>query len=84
MPNGGKDYDAKMVFFRGLLNHVRQLHASGKTLILCGDMNVARSEIDVHPKLRDTHTIGQRPEEREIMEALIQTGLIDVGRELEP
>jgi exodeoxyribonuclease-3 len=52
--------------------------------VLCGDMNVARAEIDVHPKERKPRGIGQLPEEREAFARLLDTGLTDVARHLEP
>ena len=33
----------------------------GKLLILCGDLNVALEERDIHPKLRKPNQIGARP-----------------------
>ena len=40
-----------------------------RRLILCGDLNVARADIDVHPKERKPRAIGQRPEERALLRA---------------
>jgi exodeoxyribonuclease-3 len=53
-------------------------------LVLCGDMNVALTDMDVHPKERKPTIIGQRPDERALMERLIGHGLVDVHRKLEP
>ena len=52
--------------------------------VLCGDLNVARTEMDVHPKERKPRTIGQLPEERELLERIISRGLVDLGRALDP
>ena len=84
VPNGGKDYDAKLAFLRALRDHVQGLHASNEHVVLCGDMNVARTEQDVHPSQRDPSQIGQRPDERALFEALIAEGLTDVGRQCDP
>src|SRR5947199_232331 len=62
----------------------RDVHAAGRKLVLCGDMNIARSDMDVHPKERKPGIIGQRPEERTLLEALIAQGLSDVGQQLYP
>ena len=40
----------------------------GRTLLVCGDLNVAREERDVHPKERKPNQIGTRPEERALLE----------------
>lgn len=82
VPNGGKDFPAKMDFLRELVHWGKELAARGS--IICGDMNVARSEIDVHESQRNTRVIGQRPDERELFEKFFQAGLVDVGRKLYP
>jgi len=47
-------------------------------------LNVARAEIDVHPKERKPRTIGQLPEERALFAQLLDRGLVDLGRTLDP
>ncbi len=84
VPNGGKDYGAKLQFLQGLRDHVRAAHAAGDRLVLCGDLNVARTDRDVHAKERKLGAIGQRPDERELFEAILDLGLVDVGRALHP
>ena len=84
MPNGGKDYDAKIAFMKEMVKYTAAAQAAGERLIVCGDMNVARTDRDVHPSQRKPNLIGQRPEERTIFEAMIGHGLVDVGRALSP
>jgi exodeoxyribonuclease III len=84
VPNGGKDYAAKLIFVTKLAAWARILQGQGKQLVLCGDMNITRTEQDVHPKERKPGVIGQRPEERELFQALLDDDLIDVGRALDP
>jgi exodeoxyribonuclease-3 len=84
VPNGGKDYDAKLRFLRSLVEWVRGLHAQGRELVLCGDINIARADIDVHPKERKPGVIGQRDEERTLFESLLGDYLVDVTRALDP
>jgi len=84
VPNGGKDYAAKLRFMRALIDYARLLRDSGTKLVLCGDMNVARTDMDVHPKERKPNIVGQRPEERELIESLLAQGLVDVARKLYP
>src|SRR5207302_1152204 len=81
VPNGGKDYPAKLNFLTRLTDWARQLHAEGRELLLCGDINIARTEMDVHPKERKPDAIGQRAEERALFAALLGTGLADLGRQ---
>jgi exodeoxyribonuclease-3 len=84
VPNGGKDYPAKIDFLRRLIAWTRQLHDSGQRLVLCGDLNIARADMDVHPKERKLNAVGQRPEERQLLEELLDDQLVDVGRTLDP
>ncbi|HEY0143569.1 MAG TPA: exodeoxyribonuclease III [Thermoanaerobaculia bacterium] len=83
VPNGGKDYDAKIAFLHSMINYAAEIRERGLKLVLCGDMNIARTDRDVHPKERK-RVIGQLPQEREIFERLIGQGLVDVGRMLYP
>ncbi len=84
VPNGGKDYDAKITFFSALGAWARETMATGRDVVICGDLNVAREERDVHPKLQKPNQIGTRPEERELLASLLDAGLVDVGRSLDP
>jgi exodeoxyribonuclease III len=84
VPNGNKDYPAKLDFFRRLIAWAKELRDAGRELILCGDMNITRTEMDVHPRERKPTLVGQRPEERELFGELLKQGLVDVGRKLDP
>lgn len=84
VPNGGKDYVAKLRFLEGLRDYVGAVRTAGSSLILCGDLNVARTDADVHPKERKAGAIGQRSDERDLFEHVLACGLQDVARKLEP
>ena len=84
VPNGGKDFPAKMKFLAELERFVADLHTDARTVVLCGDMNIARTDMDVHPKERKPRAIGQLPAERDQLERIIAHNLVDVGRALEP
>ncbi len=84
VPNGGKDYDAKLAFLRDLAEWAGRVQAGGRQLVLCGDINIAHTDRDVHPKERKREAIGQRAEERALFETLLGTGLVDVGRARDP
>jgi len=83
VPNGGKDYPAKLNFMTRLAAWARQLHAEEREVVLCGDINIARTEMDVHPRERKP-VIGQLPEERTLFESLLGEHLVDVGRAMDP
>ena len=84
VPNGGKDFPAKMRFLNSMDEYVASACAAGQNTVLCGDLNVARTDRDVHPRERKPNCIGQLPEERELFERILSHGLVDVGRELDP
>jgi exodeoxyribonuclease-3 len=84
VPNGGKDYQAKLEFMQRLAAWAKQLHAEGREVVLCGDINITRTEMDVHPRERKPNIIGQRQEERDLFEMLLGEHLVDVARKLDP
>ncbi len=81
-PNGGKDYDAKIEFFEAIQGYAKSF--GDKTVVIAGDINIARTDVDVHKSLRVKESIGQRAAERALLEGLIAGGLVDVGRKLAP
>jgi exodeoxyribonuclease-3 len=84
VPNGGKDYEAKLGFVIKLAAWAKELQREGRELVLCGDMNITRTDRDVHPRERKPGIIGQREEERELFDKLLGQHLVDVGRALDP
>ena len=84
VPNGGKDYAAKIDFMKRLAAWTKEVTDSGRQLVLCGDMNITRTEVDVHPAERKPNMIGQRPEERELFSTLLGQHLVDVHRRIDP
>jgi exodeoxyribonuclease-3 len=84
VPNGGKDLPAKIRFLEGLEKFAAAAQAEKVNLVLCGDLNVAREERDVHPKLRKQDQIGTTPFERELFAKILSRGLTDLGRRFAP
>jgi exodeoxyribonuclease-3 len=84
VPNGGKDYAAKLAFLEALAGFAGEARAAGRPLVVAGDLNVARTDEDVHPRERKPGIIGQRPDERALLERLFSHGLVDLGRALHP
>jgi exodeoxyribonuclease-3 len=84
VPNGGKDFPAKMRFLEELVAWSAALSAKGQPLVICGDLNVAHTDRDLHPKERKPGTIGQRAEERALFDRLLGGELVDVFRSLHP
>jgi exodeoxyribonuclease III len=84
VPNGGKDFPAKIRFLDALEQFAADAAAEPRPIVICGDLNIARTEMDVHPKERKPMSIGQLPQERAQLERIIAHGLVDVGRALDP
>lgn len=84
VPNGGKDFDAKVRFLQAMDEYAAGFQRSGAPLVVCGDLNVTRADIDVHPKERKPGVIGQRADERALVERILTQGLVDVARALHP
>jgi exodeoxyribonuclease-3 len=84
VPNGGKDFPAKLQFLEALRGWLAETPGSNRSLVLCGDLNVALEDRDVHQKERKAGQIGTRPEERLLLTGMLATGLTDIGRTLDP
>jgi exodeoxyribonuclease III len=84
VPNGGKDYEAKVRFLTAMDAWAAEHQAAGRSLLFCGDLNVARTDMDIHPRERKAGQVGARPDERAIIERLLSRGLVDIGRTLHP
>ncbi len=83
LPNGGKDFPAKIGFMKALADYPKSF--GDKKVIIAGDLNVARADIDVHPSQRNSQTIGQTAEERVLFEEFLAAGKwLDVSRHLAP
>jgi exodeoxyribonuclease-3 len=77
VPNGHKDHAAKLRFLADLTELARGL---ADPAVLCGDLNVTREDRDVHRSQRKPGAIGQRPDERAALAALLDTGYVDLLR----
>src|SRR5258707_7728582 len=49
VPNGGKDYEAKLGFMIKLAAWAKKLHRDGPDPVVCGDMNITRTHTALHP-----------------------------------
>ena len=83
VPNGGKDFNAKLRFLTEMENFAKEFYAAARPLILCGDFNVAHTPRDVHPRERREVT-GQLPVERALLDSILSHDLVDLGRAFAP
>ena len=87
VPNGGRDHSRvpfKLDFYAALLDLCNSLHAEGKNVIICGDINTSHQEIDVNNPKSKSKITGFLPEERVWITQFLENGFLDVFRELYP
>jgi exodeoxyribonuclease-3 len=73
-----------MRFLEAMDDYAVSFSESGRPIAMLGDLNVARTDRDVHPKERKPRAIGQLPEERALIERILSRGLVDLGRAFDP
>ena len=90
-PNGGMRADGtdmlpyKLEFYDELIEHIKTLRKEGKSVIVCGDYNIAHTEIDIARPEANKNSIGFSPPERaKLSEFFAETGMTDVFRHFNP
>ncbi len=82
-PNGQRSEERltyKMAFYDRFLAHIEKRRSEGKSIIVCGDVNTAHSEIDLaRPKVNE-NTSGFLKIEREWIDKLLMYGYHDTFR----
>jgi exodeoxyribonuclease-3 len=87
-PNGKRDdvrLKFKMDFYESFLQDVipRYRKRGDDKLVICGDVNTAHKEIDLHRPKENRKISGFLPQECEWMDRLLADGFIDTFREFE-
>ncbi len=87
-PSGSSSEERQAAKFRFLdvfLPHLEALRASGKEIVLCGDVNIAHKEIDLKNWKGNLKNSGFLPEERQWLTQLFEGDRwADVFRRLDP
>jgi exodeoxyribonuclease-3 len=81
--SGEERQQAKFRFLDGFFPHITTL-AQQRDFVLCGDINIAHQEIDLKNFKSNKKNSGFLPEERAWMTKLLDTGIVDVYRQLHP
>jgi exodeoxyribonuclease-3 len=81
--DGLRRLDFKLAFNQAMLAHLNKL-AAVKTVLLCGDLNVAHKEIDLARPKDNVGNPGFSDEERASLEVLLQAGYADTFRLFHP
>nr|AHZ45683.1 exodeoxyribonuclease III [uncultured bacterium] len=88
LPNGnpqpGPKFDFKLAWFERLIAHAATLYASGKPVILAGDLNVVPTNNDIYNAWAWRLDAVMQPETREAYRRLLAQGWIDSTRHLHP
>ncbi len=88
LPSGssGEERQAfKFKFLAAFMPHLRDLYASGREVLICGDWNIAHTEKDLKNWRGNKKNSGFLPEERAWLTALFdEVGFVDVFRKLHP
>lgn len=88
LPSGSSSEERQQVkfgFMARFMPHLRELAASGREVILCGDWNIAHKEIDLKNWKGNLKNSGFLPEERAWLTQLFdEVGFVDVWRQLYP
>jgi len=80
--SGNKRVPFKMGFYDAFLKRANKFKKAGKSIVVCGDVNTAHTEIDLaRPKQNEKNT-GFLPEEREWVSKFINNGYVDTFRHL--
>jgi len=85
-PNSGRELarlDYRMVWEEAFRKYLKKLD-SKKPVILCGDLNVAHTEIDLKNPKSNRKNAGFTDEERGKIDKLIKSGFTDTFRKLYP
>lgn len=72
--------EVKIQFLADFMNFVNELKKTRPKLIICGDYNIAHTEIDLHNPRANKNSSGFTPEEREWMTQFLDSGFTDTFR----
>lgn len=87
VPHGSRDHsrvDFKMGYKERLLQLCEDLRASGREVVLCGDINTAHRAIDLARPAQNKHTSGFLPRERAWIDRFLEADYLDAFRTLHP
>jgi len=78
--SGDHRQEMKIAFLKVFLPYVKKLVKERTNLIICGDYNIAHTEIDIHNPKSNKNSSGFLPEEREWLTKFFKAGFIDTFR----
>ncbi len=82
--DAGKRIDYKVDFCEAMLKLCNERVAKGENIVLCGDYNIAHTEIDLARPKQNEGNPGYLPEERSFMSKFLEAGYVDTFRHFRP
>ncbi|WCL48066.1 exodeoxyribonuclease III [Leptospira sp. GIMC2001] len=82
--SGQERQDRKMEFLDYFQNYSKELCNKYKKILLCGDVNIANHEIDIHNPKGNAKNSGFLPEERKWLTDFLDSGWVDSFRYKNP
>jgi len=82
--SGDERQQFKYVWLDEFNAYLNKLRKKQPKLILCGDFNIAHTEIDIHDPKGNKKSSGFLPEEREWMTSFLKNDWIDAFRQVHP
>ncbi|MBI4979712.1 MAG: exodeoxyribonuclease III [Spirochaetes bacterium] len=73
----------KMSFYDAFLSHAEKRRKRGESIVICGDVNTAHTELDLARPKENEDSSGFLPEERAWIDTLIAAGYTDTFRMFE-
>ncbi len=83
IPSGssGEERQAyKMTWLKDFKDYIDKLRSENPRLVICGDINIAHREIDIHNPVSNKKSSGFLPEERQWLTEFLELGFIDTFR----
>lgn len=82
--SGEERQSIKMQFLEYMSQYCNQLKEKKSSIILCGDINIAHNEIDIHNPKGNEKNSGFLPEERAWVTNFLNSGWVDSFRYIHP
>ncbi len=82
--SGDERQGIKIEFLRFFRHYIDVLKQNLPNLIICGDYNIAHTEIDIHNPKANKDTPGFLPQERQWLTDFLESGFVDTFRHLNP
>jgi len=81
---GSEKYEYKLAWFGVLHEFLQKMKEEHDRIILCGDFNVALTDLDIHDPTGREQKVMASDGERSVLEQILSLGFVDIFRQLHP